>query len=336
MIKKQMHTNSNRAALAFTAAVTLFMLTFQTAWAIWPFDKEDSNQSSQTEMAQTEMPKAEQKEESLKIDAILTTLNESLEENKKLRIDAESAQDEYNKASIENNVLRSQLRSLQAEFDASKSQTTAKEVQMQKEMEKLKDQIRNLKSESEKSEEFKKFAEQTLIHTEAENAKVKNILKSSILESERDAYVKVLGESQKKANEAAEQMMLAKRQNERMRSELASAYYNLGNMLANSGQYRSALTEYKKSLKLNPNDAWAHYNSAIIYDYYLNKHEKALLHYKKYLNLEPAEKELNKVRERVLEMELVKPVTPGQPLRPDFNDYQDQLNKSYTINAKSG
>ncbi len=302
--------------------------------AFWPFDTGEEKQSEEFSAPTASLPTPEQKrEESLKIDTILSTLNESLEENKKLRTDAENAQEQLNRSSIENNVLRSQLRTLQAEADSYKTELTKHAEETKKNIQKLEQEVGRLQIEAKKAEEMKEFAEESMAYTEAENQKVRKLLEQSILESERDTYVKLISESEIKANRAAEKLMTAKRQNERMRSELASAYYNLGNMLAGSAQYRSALTQYKKALKLNPNDAWTHYNSAIIYDYYLNNKEKSLAHYKKYLSLEPAEKEINKVRERVLEMELLNPVTPGQPLKSDFDKYQKDLNKPYVIKA---
>ncbi len=314
----------------------LFSFSFSNAWPAWPTLKGEKKTEKQAQSAPTLIPpQRPTKESTANIDTILSTLNESLEENKKLRTETESGQDLLNRTNLENNVLRSQLRTLQSQADSYKNELSDKQKQVQDDVVKLNQQIVNLKEDSQKSEEFKALTQETLVSTDAENKKLKKLLESAILQSERDSYVKILNESSKKSDEAARQLMVARHQSERMKYELASAYYNLGTMLSDAGNHKSAVLQYKKALHLNPNDAWSHYNLGVIYDYYLNNHDKSLYHYKKYLKLEPLKEELNKIRERILEIELKEPVTPNTPLKADFQDYQKKLNKSYTIPQNS-
>jgi len=329
-------SSSNQSFIAMFLIAVFLLLPAQKAWPAWPFSKaEPESKKSGETAAQLPAMLTERKEEPAKIDTILTTLNEALEENKKFRTEVESAQDQIGKATIENNVLRSQLRTLQAQADTFKSQLDEKQKQSQEEMAELVSQIEKLKDAEKKSQEFSLAAAESALSTESENSRLKRLLETAILQSERDDYVRLIAESQSKAQNAAQKMMAAKRQNERMKAELGSAYYNLGNMLSDSGNHRGAITQYKKALRLNPNDAWSHYNLAIIYDYYLNNRVKSLAHYKKYLNLEPVKTELDKVRERVLEIELLDSVTPKAPLKADFNNYTKDLNKPYTLSNKT-
>ena len=322
------------------AMAFVFMLSAQNAGAAWPTLKADKqiekNAQPKTQAAgPSSPPSAAQKETPAKIDTILTTLNESLTENKKLRDEVESSQDLLNRAVIENNVLRSQLRTLQSTNESIKNELSNKEKQTQSGEEKLKEEIESLKEADQKSQEFKKFAEQTLLTTDKENQNLKLLLDKAILQSERDDYVRLINQSTKKSQEAAMEMMIARRQSERMKYELASAYYNLGNLLSDSGQQKIAIEQYEKALKLNPADAWSHYNLAVLYDYYMNDRDKSLYHYKKYLGLEPIKEELSKVRERVLEIELRAPIVPVSPLKPEFEDYSKKLNKPYTLASNS-
>jgi hypothetical protein len=67
-----------------------------------------------------------------------------------------------------------------------------------------------------------------------------------------------------------------------------------------------------------------HHNLAVIYDYYLNDQPMALHHYKKYMDLEPLQKESHKIRERMLDLELLSKVVPDYPLKLDFSEYHRQ------------
>lgn len=58
--------------------------------------------------------------------------------------------------------------------------------------------------------------------------------------------------------------------------------------------------EYKKCLKINPKDAHVHYNLAILYDDKLNRKNKAIKHYKKYIQLHPTGEGVNQVKEWLL------------------------------------
>jgi len=51
--------------------------------------------------------------------------------------------------------------------------------------------------------------------------------------------------------------------------------------------YEEAIFEYEESLKLNANNPEAHYNLGLLYENCIGETEKALEHYRKYLELKP-------------------------------------------------
>lgn len=71
-------------------------------------------------------------------------------------------------------------------------------------------------------------------------------------------------------------------QNERM-----LYHYNLGVAFAQAAFYDDAIREYEKSLELNFNNPEAHYNLGLLYDNYKDEPKKAVIHYRKYLELKP-------------------------------------------------
>ncbi|MDD5129045.1 MAG: tetratricopeptide repeat protein [Candidatus Omnitrophica bacterium] len=71
------------------------------------------------------------------------------------------------------------------------------------------------------------------------------------------------------------------------REKALKRHYNLAIIYENSGRYREAAQEYEKTLELSPDDADIHYNLAIVYDDFLQDNEKAIFHYRRYLELSP-------------------------------------------------
>jgi tetratricopeptide (TPR) repeat protein len=77
-------------------------------------------------------------------------------------------------------------------------------------------------------------------------------------------------------------------------------HYNLALAYHKTGMYKEEEREYVKCLEINPNDAIVHYNLAILYDDKFNDNAKAVKHYKKYLELEPAGEDVEKVKQWML------------------------------------
>ncbi len=88
---------------------------------------------------------------------------------------------------------------------------------------------------------------------------------------------------------------------DKLKREVAFTHYNLGVMFYQSGNYDRSLLEYQKVLEALPDDARAHYGLALIYDKHKKNKEKAIYHYRKYLEIEPAAEDAAEVKERITE-----------------------------------
>lgn len=67
------------------------------------------------------------------------------------------------------------------------------------------------------------------------------------------------------------------------------AYNQLGILYRKTGRFNEAQQMYKKALEIDPFYANAHLNLGILYDLYLNEPELALVQYKRYQELNPAD-----------------------------------------------
>jgi tetratricopeptide (TPR) repeat protein len=67
--------------------------------------------------------------------------------------------------------------------------------------------------------------------------------------------------------------------------------------------YREEEKEYQKCLRIDPRDPYVHYNLAILYDDKLNRNDKAIVHYRKYLDLHPSGEGVVQVKEWLLHAE---------------------------------
>ena len=85
------------------------------------------------------------------------------------------------------------------------------------------------------------------------------------------------------------------------REKALKRHYNLAIIYENSGRYKEAATEYEKTLELSPDDADIHYNLAVVYDDQLQDNEKAVFHYRRYLDLCPDAEDAGKVAEWMFE-----------------------------------
>jgi tetratricopeptide (TPR) repeat protein len=82
---------------------------------------------------------------------------------------------------------------------------------------------------------------------------------------------------------------------EELKRQTAKFYYNLGLVYDQSNRHRDAEKEYKKALKLLPDDPDIHYNLAVLYDENLRDNRMAIYHYKSYLRICPTAKDADTV-----------------------------------------
>lgn len=65
------------------------------------------------------------------------------------------------------------------------------------------------------------------------------------------------------------------------------ALINLGNIFCKKGLFMLALGKYETALKISPNDIITHYNLGVLHARYLNRKDKAIYHFERYLSLSP-------------------------------------------------
>ncbi len=282
---------------------------------------EDKKATQPTALVGSEKSDSKSKDEKggRNLDTIMTTFEETLKENQRLRAEIESMGTTISKGYIENNALKARVTKVQADMDQYKATTEEKFATVTKELAAERKRASELELGYKTMSEEKKTAEEKAAQASEESAKIKQLLGKSILESERDEYQKLITESQKTADRSVEELGKVRGAMEAMQNELAELHLEIGNSLFQEKKYERALEEYERVLELNPQERLAHYNSAIVYDYYLGNSEKAIDHYQKYLEMKPAQKEMRRIRERVLQLELEHRTLAGEPLKSDFD-----------------
>lgn len=87
-------------------------------------------------------------------------------------------------------------------------------------------------------------------------------------------------------------------------SELRDMHYNMASVYAREGRYAAAEDAYLKALRIDPSDADVHYNLGILYDDHLDNKRRAMIHYRRYLQLNPGGTDVDKVRQWLMAIEL--------------------------------
>ena len=90
---------------------------------------------------------------------------------------------------------------------------------------------------------------------------------------------------------------------DRLVKENSVLHYNMGVFHLQRQDYKEAIPEFEKVLELSPDDAATHYNLGLIYAEYLDNKPKAISHFKRYLILDPNDKDADKARKYILTWE---------------------------------
>jgi len=85
-------------------------------------------------------------------------------------------------------------------------------------------------------------------------------------------------------------------QNQVLLKETAEMHYNMAVFFTESKQFKQAEKEYLRALDFDPNNPKAHYNLGYLYSEDLNKHDKAMFHLEKFLQIDPTAKESEAIR----------------------------------------
>jgi len=256
------------------------------------------------------------------VNRLLGTVNETLSENRDLRKNMGAVQESFERLTIENNVLKSRLRNLERraeEKDSEKAEILKDFNQRQKQIDALHDQ--NDAKVLQLVEQAKK-----LNVSKGEVKMLQEKLGEAILESERDEYKQRIQNLKNESEQAVSELAKAKYLQAEFQEELGQSSYRMGNMLFEQRQFGKAVEYYEKALQYNPQLSYAHHNLGVIYDYYLNNNPAALKHYKSFLKMDPEDTSVDKIKERMLELELAKNLVPQNPLKLDYTEYHKKSN----------
>jgi tetratricopeptide (TPR) repeat protein len=252
------------------------------------------------------------------VETLLNTMNEVLEENRKMRKEIETAEEELSKYSRENGGLKTQLNRLQRKFREADTSEKSRLVDAEKAVKKLEKELQEMRLQNEELSALKKYHEEKMPELIQESGKLKQLLETAVLEGEREEYLTLIENAQAMAQQSYRELSATKMQMKDLEAATADAHYKLGNVLFDMKDFENAIQSYELALQSRPNDAWVHHNLGIIYDYYIHDDKRAAYHFNEYLRLKPVTEEALEIRERLLEMELKKNMIPDGPMSEDF------------------
>lgn len=263
------------------------------------------------------------------VESLFATLNETLEENRKIRTSLKEVQQTLQGKIVENQDLKKEMGKLE-------SLALERNRELTGETKDLKQQIKDSEAAMQKFETEKRLfykekerIEKESIQIKDENEKLRKTLATSVLEEEKEAILKAVKENGMAAQKAEARIAQVNIENQIQKNELIAAQYQMGNVLFQMKRYPEAVAAYKKVIERDPTNAWAYHNMAVIEDYYLNDSKSAYIHYQRYLDYKALDEEAGEVRRRVLDLNFLSKLAPETPLKNDFEKFHQE-----TRNAK--
>jgi tetratricopeptide (TPR) repeat protein len=262
------------------------------------------------------------------VETLLQTLNETLEENRKLRTSMKSLQESLEKITVENADLKGQLKKMSASV-LDREKTQSEELKLREaELAKAKETVSNLVKESKTLGTSSEELQARMKELRRENERLEELLGSTILESEKEDYLRLIENARDASSKAVSRLSRANREIEELRQETSSLAYQMAVLLFQKQDYEAAARYFSLALERNANLSYAHHNLGVLYDYYLDDDERAIRHYKQYLNLKPVEERALEIRKRILDLTLLRDVTPKTPLHSDFVEFHKDSDTS--------
>jgi len=256
------------------------------------------------------------------VEKLLYTLNETLAENRKIRQSMRDLQEAFEKVTIEKSDLATQVRKVQ-QLAIQKNEESGQRIDdLNARLRASKAEMEKLQTENKASLDQKAEVEKTLEGIRTENTKLQELLKTSILEPEREQILERMKRNDTAVEAAVAQVAAMDGENLALKEQLIQSYFDLGNTFYDLGRFQDAAVQYLSVLEWDPNHAWAHHNLAIIYDYHLHKVRPAIMHYQKYLHLRLASDDAKEVRMRLWDLEQLSNLEPDQPLKQDFKKFR--------------
>ena len=213
------------------------------------------------------------------------------EQDSAVKLKMEELQNSQTQALQEKETLKNSLEKMQIEYKIV-PETRKESTRLQKE---LNDAIRRYK-----------IAEQKIKRLEEEKLDItaQNELYRRYLGDSKEQYNKALAKNkvlEKKVEQMPKRFAELARENKVLIKETALMHYNLGVFYTQNKEYSRAIAEYEKTLELNPDDAYAHYNLGYVYAEYMVDRPKAIEHFRQFLRLSKSEdKDVDWVRKYIL------------------------------------
>ena len=253
-------------------------------------------------------------------DKLLTTLNETLGENRKIHQKMRDLQSAFEKVTIEKSDLALQVRRVQ-QFAIQRDKQDAGAIDaMTVQLNAAKKEKEKLQAENKIAMQQKQELDNKLALLKAERVKMQELLKGSILESERGKIESQLRKNEQSVQEAVTKISKVDRENIMLKEQLVQSYFEMGNVLYDLGRFQDAAVQYLHVLDWDPNHAWAHHNLAVIYDYHMHKIQEAKQHYQQYLQLKQSDEDAKEARIRLWDLQQLSNLEPDQPLKKDFRE----------------
>lgn len=215
---------------------------------------------------------------------------EILEQNKELKKTIEglkNRQAEIEKLQKEIGLERDQLKE---DYENVKKGTAIKELQDKASL--LQEENKNILSTLEKergaSNKKLQLAEKELTKLKSSNDSLEKDVMD--LREGLEAFKKSYGDAQRKnkilereAKNIPRKFTEIARQNRRLVKETAEMHYNLGVFYTEEKKYERAISEFTKTLEIDPENTYAYFNLGYIYAEYLINREKAVKHFRHFL-----------------------------------------------------
>lgn len=256
------------------------------------------------------------------VEKLLYTLNETLQENRKIREGMRGLQDAFEKTTLEKSDLMNRMQKVEKMAIQRSKDDDQRIGDLSAQLNNSKKEIEKLQAEHKTSVDQKLEVEKKLATIGAENTKMRELLKNSILTAERDQLVERIKKNDEAVQNAVAQISSMDGANIALKAQLIQSYFDLGNMFYDLGRFRDAVVQYLHVLEWDPYHAWSHHNLAVIYDYHLHKLDRAMEHYRKYLQLRLSSEEAREARMRLWDLQQLSKVMPDQPLKQDFDKFQ--------------
>lgn len=311
---KMMKRNTIPQRIFFAAILTLSV----GPCSLFAVEKtvEKSVEKSMPRVAASEIPDEKNTEK------LLYTLNETLQENRRIRQSLRDLQEAFEKTTLEKSDIAEQMKKVERMAIQRNKETGHRIDELSVQLESSKQEMEKIQADNKASVEQKLEAEKKLEAIGIENAKMRELLKNSVLTPERDQIVERIKENETAVQNAVAQISSLDGENIALKEQLIQSYFELGNIFYDLGRFQDAEAQYLHVLEWDPYHAWAHHNLAVIYDFHLHKLPNATAHYQQYLNLKLPSEEAEETRMRLWDLQQLSKVTPSQPLKQDFDRYQ--------------